>query len=51
MPWPNYQELTNHDIRAVYEYLRAIPCIQGKYPGPGGLGTNIPPERADRCSE
>jgi hypothetical protein len=39
MPWPNYQEMTDHEIRAMYEYLRAIPCIQGIYPG----------EPADRC--
>jgi hypothetical protein len=39
MPWPNLQSLTDHDIRAIYEYLRAIPCIQGNYPG----------EPADRC--
>ena len=40
MPWPNFQELTDHDLRAIYEYLRAIPCVQGNYPG----------EPADRCS-
>jgi len=39
MPWPNLQELTEHDIRAIYEYLKAVPCIQGNYPG----------EPADRC--
>lgn len=39
MPWPNDQSLTDRDIRAIYEYLRAIPCIQGNYPG----------EPADRC--
>lgn len=39
MPWPALQNLTDHDIRAIYEYLRAIPCIQGNYPG----------EPADRC--
>jgi hypothetical protein len=33
MPWPNFQELTDHDIRAIYEYLSAIPCIQGNDPG------------------
>ena len=49
MPWPNFQELTDHDIRAIYEYLRAIPCIQGNYPGLGGQGGNFPPEPADRC--
>jgi hypothetical protein len=25
MPWPTYQDMTEHDIRAIYEYLRAIP--------------------------
>lgn len=39
MPWPNFQEMTDHDIRAIYEYLSAIPCVQGNYPG----------EPADRC--
>jgi len=27
MPWPIYQNLSDHDIRAIYEYLKAIPCI------------------------
>lgn len=27
MPWPVHQNMTDHDIRAVYEYLSAIPCI------------------------
>ena len=25
MPWPDYQDLTDHDLRAIYEYLTAIP--------------------------
>jgi hypothetical protein len=25
MPWPVYQDMTDHDLRAVYEYLSAIP--------------------------
>jgi hypothetical protein len=48
MPWPNFQDLTDHDIRAIYEYLKAIPCVQGNYPGPGAQG-NFPAEPADRC--
>jgi len=51
MPWPNFKDLTDHEIAAIYEYLKAIPCLQGNYPGPGGPGANIPPEPADRCSE
>jgi hypothetical protein len=39
MPWPNLKDLTERDIRAIYEYLKAVPCIQGNYPG----------EPPDRC--
>lgn len=31
MPWPTYQSMSDHDIRAIYEYLRAIPPAT---PGP-----------------
>jgi hypothetical protein len=50
MPWPIYQHMSDHDIRAIYEYLKAIPCIQGNYPGPGVHG-NFPAEPADRCAK
>lgn len=39
MPWPGLRKLSNHDLRAIYEYLSAIPCVQGNYPG----------ESAHRC--
>lgn len=29
MPWPGYQSLTDHDLQAIYEYLSAVPCIEG----------------------
>jgi len=32
MPWPIYQNMTDHDLSAIYEYLSAIPCVEG---GPG----------------
>jgi hypothetical protein len=32
MPWPSFQSMTEHDIRAIYEYLSAIPCIEGPPP-------------------
>jgi hypothetical protein len=38
MPWPVLRKMTDHDLRAVYEYLGAIPCVEG---GPG--------EPASRC--
>jgi hypothetical protein len=39
MPWPNFKDLSDHDLRAIYEYLKAVPCVQGNYPG----------EAANRC--
>jgi hypothetical protein len=27
MPWPVYQSLTDRDLRAIYEFLRAIPSL------------------------
>jgi len=27
MPWPAYRDMTDRDLRAIYEYLSAIPCI------------------------
>jgi hypothetical protein len=40
MPWPNFQNMTDNDIRAIYEYLSAIPCIEGDpglpHPRPDG---------------
>ena len=36
MPWPEFQNMTDHDIRAIYEYLKAIPPAQaGGCSGPG----------------
>jgi hypothetical protein len=29
MPWPIFREMIDHDIRAIYEYLRAIPHREG----------------------
>ena len=29
MPWPIFQEMKEHDLRAIYEYLSAVPCIAG----------------------
>ena len=36
MPWPTFQSMSEHDIRAIYEYLSAIPCIAGP-PAPSVL--------------
>jgi PKD domain len=32
MPWPIYKNMTDDDLRAIYTYLSAIPCLEG---GPG----------------
>ena len=32
MPWPAFQDMTAHDLQAIYAYLTTIPCLEG---GPG----------------
>lgn len=36
MPWFAHQGMTDHDLWAIYEYLSAIPCIEGP-PAPSVL--------------
>ena len=53
MPWPNFQDMTDHDIRAIYEYLSAIPCIAGP-PAPSPLHNDCGDDQAvgqDNASE
>jgi len=38
MPWPNFQNLTDRQIEAIYTFISAVPCLEG---GPG--------EPANRC--
>ena len=33
MLWPAFQTMTEHDLRAMYEYLSAIPCIDTNITG------------------
>jgi hypothetical protein len=28
MPWPDFQDMTGQDLRAIYEYLSALPAVQ-----------------------
>jgi hypothetical protein len=39
MPWPVYSNMSDDDLRAVYEYLSAIPCIS--HNGTTGLPSNL----------
>ena len=34
MPWPNYANLTDEDLRAIFAYLRSIPPISNVVPEP-----------------
>ncbi|MBV9401675.1 MAG: hypothetical protein JO062_27105 [Bryobacterales bacterium] len=37
MPWVTFSHMTDYDIKAIYEYLSAIPCIDNTLvPGPAG---------------
>jgi hypothetical protein len=29
MPWPGLRHMQEHELRAIYEYLSAVPCISG----------------------
>ncbi len=40
MPWFNFQDMTDHELRAIYEYLSAIPCIDTIIPGQPQLRNN-----------
>ena len=39
MPWPVYQDLTDNDLRAIYAYLKAIPCVEGDPGLPARIGS------------
>ena len=34
MPWPDFQDMSDHDLRAIYEYLKAIPAATPGAPTP-----------------
>ena len=34
IPWPVYRRLNDHDLRAIYEYLRSIPHAEPGAPAP-----------------
>lgn len=40
MPWFNYAEMTDHDLKSVYAYLRTIPAVKNRVPTP------LPPPQA-----
>ena len=33
MPWPVYSNMTDRDLKAVYEFLRSIPCVDPRNVG------------------
>ncbi|HVW09731.1 MAG TPA: hypothetical protein VHC90_14180 [Bryobacteraceae bacterium] len=42
MPWPAFKDMTTGDLRAMYEYLSAIPCIDTVVTGQPQLRNNCP---------
>jgi hypothetical protein len=40
MPWPAFQDMTDHELLAIYEYLSAVPCVAG--PPTGNLHNDCP---------
>lgn len=42
MPWPDFQDMSDHDIEAIYEYLSAVPCIDNtSSPPPAGAPNEL----------
>lgn len=39
MPWPIAQNMSDHDLRSIYAYLSAIPCMEGDPGNPDGEDT------------
>jgi len=42
MPWPVHQNMTEHDLHAIYEYLSSIKCIDTVIDGAPYLRNNCP---------
>ncbi len=40
MPWPVQSHMSDHDLRAIYEYLSAVPCVEGDPGNPAGSDTH-----------
>ena len=34
MPWENFRNLSDEDLRAVYAFLRTIPPVKNRVPEP-----------------
>ncbi len=46
MPWPQFQSMTDADIKAIYAYLQSIPCLEG---GPGEMPNRCAPATPTRA--
>jgi hypothetical protein len=40
MPWPVHANMGDRDLRAIYEYLSTIPCLEGDPGNPAGSDTH-----------
>jgi mono/diheme cytochrome c family protein len=45
MPWTNFKKLTDEDLKAMYAYLRTIPPVNNRVPGP------VPPADAAKLAK
>jgi hypothetical protein len=44
MPWFNYREMTDEDLKAVFAYIRSLPPVYNPVPQP------VPPGGADEAA-
>ena len=48
MPWPTFQNMSDHDLDAIYEYLSSIPCIDNTTSMPPA---GAPNELRNQCTQ
>jgi hypothetical protein len=48
MPWFNYREATDDDLRAIFAYLRSIPAVKNRVPDPRPPAAAAPASTATR---
>lgn len=51
MPWPNFAQMTDQDLRAIFEYVRSLRPIENAVPEPiSPTGQRLPTGKAGKMS-
>jgi hypothetical protein len=51
MPWPNFAQMTDQDLGAMFSYLKSLKPIENAVPDPiSPSGERLPTGKADKMS-